>query len=364
VFWQASPYPADHSVRYWRPIGRTGPYPGTVPRPHQAVLVGRGHPAIRATHAKTFELTAEPAVTARATCVLAVGTVLDPNLALLRGRVRLTLDTAGLPAVSGEATLNPRRVISDRVVIRRSRSLDADTLAVESTLTADDLPADFASALADPEREVRLTVEEIGATRPLLRVSFGERMHLPAMKDFAARGTADLTIAQDAPPKEVAALSATLERATAQGARVSVAGSYKPLEALLGAGLPPHPFVYLGAPQRLSAVPEMPIVFRMPEAMPPEILTGREVWIEDTAELDLGTAMRRSTPEGAVAAVGTLAVVGPDVSRETSIGLTTVARALADAGIAPRTLADALAPLGLTRKKLYALLSEQDRNQP
>lgn len=335
-----------------------------MPRPHQAVLVGRGHPAIRATHAKTFELTAEPAVTSRATCVLAVGTILDPNLALLRGRVRLTLDTAGLPAVSGEATLNPHRAISDRVVIRRSRSLDSDTLAVESTLTADDLSADFASALTDPEREVRLTVEEVGATRPLLRVSFGDRMHLPALKDFAAKGIADLTIAENAPPKETAALHATLERAAALGARVFVAGSYKPLEALLGAGLPPHPFVYLGAPQRLSAVPEMPTVFCMPEAMPAALLAEREVWIEDTAELDLGTAMKRGTAEGAVAAVGALTVAGPAVSRETSVGLTTVARALTDAGIAPRTLTDALAPFGLTRKKLYALLSEQDRNQP
>jgi hypothetical protein len=335
-----------------------------VPRPHQAVLVGRGHPAIRATHAKTFELTAEPAVTARATCVLAVGTVLDPNLALLRGRVRLTLDTAGLPAVSGEATLNPHRAISDRVVIRRSRSLDADTLAVESTLTADDLSADFASALTDPEREVRLTVEEVGITRPLLRVSFGERMRLPAMKDFAAQGTADLTIAEDAPPKEAAALNATLERATALGARVSVAGSYKPLEALLAAGLPPHPFGYLGAPQRLSAMPATATVFRMPEAMPVSLLAERDVWIEDAGELDLGTAVQRASVGDAIAAVGALVVVGPADSRETSVDLTTVARALADAGIAPRTLTDALAPFGLTRKKLYALLSEQDRDQP
>ena len=192
-----------------------------MPHPHQAVLVGRGHPAIRATHAKTFELTAEPAITARATCVLAVGTVLDPNLASLRGRVRLTLATPGLPALTGEATLNPRRALTDRAVIRRSRALDADTLAVDSTLTADDLPDSFASALTDPGREVTLTVEELGPARPLLRVGFGERTHLPSLKDLGARDTLSLTIAPDAPPKEVAATNAVLERAAAAGTRVA-----------------------------------------------------------------------------------------------------------------------------------------------
>ncbi|GAA2027696.1 hypothetical protein GCM10009839_28270 [Catenulispora yoronensis] len=325
------------------------------------MLVGRGHPAIRATHAKTFELTAESEVSSRATCVLAVGTVLDPGLAGMRGRVRLTLETKGLPAVSGEATLNPWRAVTDRVVIRRSRSLDADTLAVDSTLTAEDLPTEFAEALTDPDREVSLTVEELGDVRPLLRVSFGERTRLPAMKDLAEQGSAELVIAEGAPPKEAAATVTALERATALGTRVSVAGPYKPLEALLAAGLPPHPYTYLGAPQRLSTLPATPIVFRMPDAMPVSLLAGRDIWVEDTSELDLGTAVEPTTADQAVAAVGTLVVVGPAADDTGLVDLAAVARALTGAGIAPRTLTEALAPLGLTRKKLYALLTEQDR---
>jgi hypothetical protein len=43
------------------------------------------------------------------------------------------------------------------------------------------------------------------------------------------------------------------------------------------------------------------------------------------------------------------------------VDLTAVARALTEAGIAPRTLTEALAPFGLTRKRLYALLNEQDQ---
>lgn len=329
--------------------------------PHQAVLVGHGHPAIRATHAKTFELTTEPAITARATCVLAVGTALDPNLVPLRGRVRLTLATPGLPALTGEATLNPRRALTDRAVIRRSRTLDADTLAVDSTLTAEDLPADFAEALTDPDREVTLTVEELGITRPLLRVDFGERTHLPSLKDVGRQSSLTLTIASDAPPKEVAATNTALERAAAAGARVTLSSPHKPLEALLASGLPPHPYAYLGSPQRLSTLPSTAVVFHMPPSASPTLFAGRDIWVEDTSELDLGTAMTATTPADAVATPGTLTVVGPSAPDTELVDLTTVARALTEAGIAPRTLTEALAPFGLTRKRLYALLTEQDQ---
>jgi hypothetical protein len=332
-----------------------------VPHPHQAVLVGRGHPAIRATHAKTFELTAEPAITAQATCVLAVGTVLDPNLAALRGRVRLTLATPGLPALTGEATLNPRRALTDRAVIRRSRALDADTLAVDSTLTADDLPDAFASALTDPGREVTLTVEELGPARPLLHVGFGERTHLPSLKDLGGQDTLSLTIAPDAPPKEVAATNTVLERAAAAGTRVAIASPYKPLEALLAAGLPPDPYAYLGSPQRLSTLPLTATVFHMPPGADSAVLAGRDIWIEDTSELDIGTAVTRTTPADAVESPGVLTVLGPAGSDTELVDLTAVARALTGAGIAPRTLTEALAPFGLTRKRLYALLNEQDQ---
>ncbi len=344
-----------------RAAPRSRPYPGTVPHPHQAVLVGRGHPAIRATHAKTFELTAEPAITPRATCVLAVGTVLDPNLAALRGRVRLTLATPGLAALTGEATLNPRRALTDRAVIRRSGTLDADTLAVDSTLTAADLPEEFATALTDPGREVTLTVEELGPSRPLLRVDFGARTHLPSLKDFDTRDSLSLTIAPDAPPKEVAAANAVLERVTAAGGRVVVSTPYKPLEALLAAGQAPDPYAYLGSPQRLSALPLTPAVFHMPPVTDASVFAGRDIWIEDVSELDIGTAMTRSTPAAAVETPGVLTVVGPAASDAELVDLTAVARVLTDAGIAPRTLTEALAPFGLTRKRLYALLTEQDQ---
>ena len=71
-------------------------------------------------------------------------------------------------------------------------------------------------------------------------------------------------------------------------------------------------------------------------------------------------AMARSTPAAAVSDPGVLTVVGPAASDTELADLTAVARALTAAGIAPRTLTEALAPFGLTRKRLYALLTEQD----
>jgi hypothetical protein len=71
--------------------------------------------------------------------------------------------------------------------------------------------------------------------------------------------------------------------------------------------------------------------------------------------------MTRTSPAAAVESPGVLTVVGPAAAETELVDLTAVARALTAAGIAPRTLTEALAPFGLTRKRLYALLNEQDQ---
>ena len=70
--------------------------------------------------------------------------------------------------------------------------------------------------------------------------------------------------------------------------------------------------------------------------------------------------MNHATAEEAVAGPGALTVVGPSDAAEDPVDLHAVARALADAGIAPRTLSEALSPFGLTRKKLYSLLKDDE----
>ena len=373
------------------------------------VLRGHGHPAIRATHAKTLELMAQDDITERATCVVAVGTVFDQDtrqaLSLLRGPVRLILSTPGLPDLTGEAVINPGHDVTDRMVIRRREASDsghddADTLATDSTLTAKDLSPEFAAALADPASEVTLTVEETGSRRPLVVVGTtprgravrlsGRDRNLWLSGDASIDFTGGLPIL---PPAKLTKLAADalsvlaeggvvsialpslgtvppapaadfLARAARLGARFSIlprtGGSQPAAEALLAAGLPIAPHAWLAGPQRLSTLPAMPTVFRMPEGTSPSVFGDREIWVEDTSDRDLGTAVNHVSADEAVATPGALTIVGPSDAPETAVDVNAVARALTDAGIAPRTLSEALAPFGLTRKKLYALLKDDE----
>jgi hypothetical protein len=377
------------------------------------VLRGHGHPAIRATHAKTFELMAQTDISERATCVVAVGAGFDRDtlqeLALLRGQVRLVLSTPDLPSFLGEAVINPAHAVADRIVVRRreagdSEHDDVDTLATDSTLTAKDLSPEFAAALADPAREVTLLVEEIGSRRPLVLVGTAPRGAairlngrdrglwlgaddfidytggapiLPAAKlgKLAADALAVLSEGgavavaipslDAAPPAPAADF---LARAARYGARFSVlprgGASRTAAEALLAAGLPLAPHAWLASPQRLSTLPAMPTVLRMPAGVAPSVFADRDVWVEDTADRDLGVAVNQVSAEEAVAAVGALTVVGPSEDADDAVDLSAVARALTDAGIAPRTLSEALAPFGMSRKRLYALLKEAPIGAP
>ena len=68
-------------------------------------FVCRGHPNVTATHDKTIELTRDPEISRRATCVLGVASDHDDRALLaLRGRVEVTLECDGR-----DATRSPRR---------------------------------------------------------------------------------------------------------------------------------------------------------------------------------------------------------------------------------------------------------------
>jgi hypothetical protein len=114
---------------------------------------------VRATHAKTIELTTEPAVTERATCIVAVAADLDPaRLAQLEGPVVVTLEAGGRrDEVRGVA--NARYdAATGRLVIRRSHHRAADTLVVGADKGSADLDRALVAALADGRAELRVTV--------------------------------------------------------------------------------------------------------------------------------------------------------------------------------------------------------------
>src|SRR5204862_8133493 len=91
---------------------RMGPYP----RPVR--LVGRGHGAIRATHGKTLEFSADPEIGERATCIVAVATeVTDGRRYAGWIRVRIT---AGDQEFAFDALANPSWQPDGTAVVRRS----------------------------------------------------------------------------------------------------------------------------------------------------------------------------------------------------------------------------------------------------
>ena len=120
-----------------------------------------GHRNIRATHRKTLELTREPEIGPRATCVVAVGAELDEPSALgLRGRVELTLAVGGLrEAVRGR--INPAFQPGDPLIARRADAVTRDALVIDADRAAADLPRPFVAALADPAARVAVTVTEL-----------------------------------------------------------------------------------------------------------------------------------------------------------------------------------------------------------
>lgn len=148
-------------------------------RPGAVRLTAVGHPDVTARHAKTLELTGEPGITARASCVLGVRAgPLPGELGRLRGRVRLTL-AAGEETASVEGEVNPRYASAERLVVRRSDRLDPDTLLVNATAGAADLDRALVDRLRDPATRLHVTVCEVGDPDPVLLVLLPGPADLP-----------------------------------------------------------------------------------------------------------------------------------------------------------------------------------------
>ncbi len=120
-------------------------------------LGGRGHPEIRATHAKTLEFSPDEEIGRGATCVVAVGCRPPLEARAFAGAVRLEI-TAGDHTVVVHALGNPLWVPGGTAIVRRSDVRLTDTIATDADLAAADLPRDLVAALADPATPVSLTV--------------------------------------------------------------------------------------------------------------------------------------------------------------------------------------------------------------
>jgi hypothetical protein len=156
-------------------------------------LIGRGHPAIRATHAKTVELTVEADITERATCVVAVD--VEGSTGPVAGPVRITI-SAGGESFTLEARANSSWDATGPAVIRRSPLRLPGTLATHASAAASDLPRALVEALRHADSSVEVTIEPIRG-RPcavLVAVDPGVRHDARLLAEFAA---ADLVVAED-----------------------------------------------------------------------------------------------------------------------------------------------------------------------
>jgi hypothetical protein len=380
-----------------------------------ARAVARGHPEIRATHHKTWEVTREPAITGRATCVVGVDARFDPaEWGLLRGEVRIHLRVGGYE-VHGSATVNPSHQVSERIVARRGDFQDPDTFAMSATPSAAGLPAELISALADPAVEVVLTATEVRPPPPLIIVAAAggsapagrvgllwmdadERVDLarpPAV--FSGGRTVAATLADPEKPLPETARS-WFAAARHRDARVlcatgpdrEPATAQLVIATLLAAACSPVPVLRLGrwdrrpgrdgsrttaSPPAAASLPEsvraavralaVPAVLTAPATAAAQLVAQApapcRVAVPDTVR-DLGVAVRWLAPADAAAALADRAdeqvtvVVDPGAEPTALIPADAAVHHLVAAGVPARTVADALAPLGLDRRRVYRML--------
>lgn len=156
-------------------------------------LVGSGHPAIRATHHKTLELTPDTDLTERATCVIAVGA--DGADRAVAGDIRITV-RAGAEAFAFTARGNSSWHPGGTAVIRRSPVRPHGTFATHATAAASDLPRALVAELQQPDAQVTVDIEPLpGRLCAVLFAVDADRPHDPRLA--AELAAADLVVAED-----------------------------------------------------------------------------------------------------------------------------------------------------------------------
>jgi hypothetical protein len=156
-------------------------------------LVGRGDARIRATHAKTLELTADAQITERATCVIAVDT--RPATDRMAGPVRVTI-RAGDESFGFEAHANSAWEPGGAAVIRRGPLRLPGTLATHASAAAADLPPALVARLRDPSTVVTVTLDP--RPNPPCLVLFAADPAVPGDPRLAAEvAAADTVVAAD-----------------------------------------------------------------------------------------------------------------------------------------------------------------------
>jgi len=165
------------------------------------VLTARGHPQVAASHAKTLEVTRDPDLTERGTCILGVdGRWDDTALLGLRGRQRITL-RVGARTDELEATVSPGFLGGPSLVVRRGDDLADRTFAYAGTKGAAGLDRDLVAALRQPDAVLEVTLTPVGGEPPP-GVLYVVGLPIGNHEDLTPRGRAvlvavDVVLAED-----------------------------------------------------------------------------------------------------------------------------------------------------------------------
>jgi hypothetical protein len=217
-------------------------------------LVGHGHAAIRATHDKTLELSPDPDITARATCIVAVGATADSG-GRPAGPVRLTI-TAGGESFDFEALANAAWRPGGPAVVRRSGVRLPGTLATEATAAAADLPRALVSALQDPAAPVEVSIDPVPGRPAVVLVALDP--DAPDDPRLAAEvEAADVVVAEDDAAAQLLGRPVTTGPVEVTGRTLVAAVRDLPGGSVVGA-LGAVPVDTLGLPPALAAAAASP----------------------------------------------------------------------------------------------------------
>ena len=179
----------------------------------RVTIIGRGHAAITASHAKTVELVTEPEIGPRATCVAAVGAQVESgDLLDLRGWIDLTIEAGGVTEVV-RAHANPAFAAGDRLVVRRNPVPVRDALLIDADKGASDLDPRLVAALKEPGRAVTVSLspaQDERAGRGALVVSPGAPWSAPGA---AATRPTDVNLRSPLSTEDIELASRSLDEA-------------------------------------------------------------------------------------------------------------------------------------------------------